>query len=344
MTTIAVTGAAGSIGRRVVDLLLSDPTVTAVKGLDRVETFATNGPTSGGLDYHCVDVADPQTAQILAGCDSVVHLADDPSRRTDAFVATNTLRRLLASVDEAGCRHVVLLSSALVYGAYQDNPIPLTELHRPRPIAALDYATVKAGLEEVATEWATASGGALAVLRPTTTLSESGVSFIAGALRAATSVRPDQVDPPVQFLHHDDLASAVTLVATRQLSSVFNVAPDGWIGPDVFNELRAEAEIRLPEPIHDRAVAWSRAISRAGERGLEAYVAHPWVVANDRLRAAGWEPEFTNEEAYVLGNPAPFWRTFSARRRQELALAAVGSAGLGAVVGLGLLARRFLRP
>jgi len=31
------------------------------------------------------------------------------------------------------------------------------------------------------------------------------------------------------------------------------------------------------------------------------YLVHPWVVANDRLRAAGWRPNHTNEEAIIEG-------------------------------------------
>ena len=36
-------------------------------------------------------------------------------------------------------------------------------------------------------------------------------------------------DPPAQFLHLDDLASAVVLAAEQQLDGVYNVAPDGWV-------------------------------------------------------------------------------------------------------------------
>ena len=36
-------------------------------------------------------------------------------------------------------------------------------------------------------------------------------------------------DPPAQFLHLDDLASAVVLAVDQRLDGVFNVAPDGWV-------------------------------------------------------------------------------------------------------------------
>lgn len=336
VTTIAVTGAGGSVGRRVVGLLADDPSVGAVKAVDRVK--AVVDPRA---EFHQVDVANGRLAELLVGCDSVVHLAEDPGRRTDAAVATDTLRSVLAAADTAGCSHAVMLSSALVYGAYADNPVPLTEHQARRPNPDLAYAATKCRLEELAEEWAERSGASLAIMRPTTTLSEGGASFIAGALRAATSSRPEQIDAPVQFLHHDDLAAAVGLVALKRMSGVYNVAPDGWIGPELFNDLLGEAELRLPEPVNDAFLKVKGVVlARPVDRALEPYVSHPWVVANDRLRAAGWRPGFTNEEAYVLGTPAPPWRTFSLRRRQELALGLVGVATVGVAAGLGALARR----
>jgi hypothetical protein len=35
------------------------------------------------------------------------------------------------------------------------------------------------------------------------------------------------------------------------------------------------------------------------------YLVHPWVVANDRLKLAGWQPRHTNEEAIMLASPPP---------------------------------------
>jgi len=63
------------------------------------------------------------------------------------------------------------------------------------------------------------------------------------------------------------------------------------------------------------------------------YTMHPWVVANDRLRAAGWTPGYSNEEAYVAAHRAAPWATVSPQRRQELALAGAGAGLLALVVG-----------
>ncbi len=35
--------------------------------------------------------------------------------------------------------------------------------------------------------------------------------------------------------------------------------------------------------------------------GVVPYLMHPWVIANDRLKATGWAPQHSNEEAILDG-------------------------------------------
>ena len=74
---------------------------------------------------------------------------------------------------------------------------------------------------------------------------------------------------------------------------------------------------------------------------LLPFTVHPWVVANDRLKADGWEPARSNEEAYVGAHRAGPWATLSPRRRQELALGAAGAALVG---GAALAATALVAP
>ena len=57
---------------------------------------------------------------------------------------------------------------------------------------------------------------------------------------------------------------------------------------------------------------------------LRSYTREPWLVANDRLKAQGWRPTVTNEQAYVEGTEARWWTMITPKRRQELALAGDG--------------------
>ena len=93
--------------------------------------------------------------------------------------------------------------------------------------------------------------------------------------------------PPVQYLHHDDLADAVVLACAAELDGAFNVAPDGWMSEEEALALTAGP---LPARLR-RRVRWLRPEVPAD---LLPYLLHPWVVANDRLRAAGWTPRYSS--------------------------------------------------
>ena len=67
------------------------------------------------------------------------------------------------------------------------------------------------------------------------------------------------------------------------------------------------------------------------------------MVANDRLKAAGWTPEYTNEEAYVLGDRPSGWASVSPRRRQELVLGGLALGVTAAAAGTFYGVRRYLK-
>ncbi len=353
MESIVVTGASGAIGRRVVRQLAADPEIQRIIAIDRTSPSVVPAKA----ETHEIDILSGDLAPLFLGMDSVVHLAASSGNQNDAGLATAILRRVLDAAGAAGVKHLVVLSSALIYGAAVDNPIPILETQPANPYPALSYAVSKLELEAEASRWAgtanalpsaggSSSEGAIrtvSILRPTTTLSERGASWVAKALRAATSIRPDQVDPPVQFLHHDDLASAVSFVTKRHLEGVFNVAPDSWIGAETFRQLAGDPGVRLPVNVGKRVMKVARRYGVGSvPDGIEPYVQYPWVIANDKLREAGWVPAFSNEEAFVLGTPAPPW-AMNAKRRQEVALGAA-SAGVAGVTAVGLaIARRLTR-
>ncbi len=341
MESIVVTGAGGGVGRRVVAKLLDQPEIDRVVALDRVPgqwLQAQNGPAivDDRLVPRTVDLRAGDLVPLLEGAKSVIHLAEDHRRLRRRRHDTSIMQRLLEAAVEVGVGHLVVLSSALVYGAHADNPVPLTETHPIRPIESLMQARLKAELEDLAGRWAHESNAKLAVLRPTTAFSEDGPSWVGAALRAAISVRAEQVDPPMQFVHHDDLAGAAVLAATARLSGVYNVSADGWLGADAFRALRGEIEVRLPERLGEvRHHLARRVVDGALLDGLEPYVRHPWVVANDRLRSEGWEPAYSNEESYMAGTAAPLLASLGPRERQELVLGALGT--MGAVTAGGAL-------
>jgi nucleoside-diphosphate-sugar epimerase len=231
---------------------------------------------------------------------------------------------------------VVALSAATVYGAWPNNPVPLTEEAPLRPNPEFAHAVQRAQAEQLVAEWTAASPErTAAVLRPVTALAEDGTSWLARALAAAAGIRRRDDDPPKQFVHLDDLAAAVDLARRELLDGPFNVAPDGWVDGDTVRAL-AGSRPRLALP--PWLAAWLARMRWRFQRGpippgLLPYTEHPVLVSNDLIVAAGWRPAWTNEEAYVAGTETKWWTLLSPKRKQELALG--GSIAIVALVAVG---------
>jgi nucleoside-diphosphate-sugar epimerase len=248
---------------------------------------------------------------------------------------------VLDAASAVDARHVVLLSSAAAYGAWANNPVPLTEDAPLRPNPGVAFASEKAEVERAAADWREDHPGAtVAVLRPTRTVAPEGNGWLARVL-ARSSVPVTEDEPPAQFLHLDDLAAAVDLARRAGLDGPRNVAADGWMDGETARALAGGPRFHLPERVAVRVARWRWEWGMAPTPpALLPYTVYPWVVANDRLRADGWVPASSHEEAYVATHTAGPLATLSPSRRQELALGAVGVAAVGAVVGAVALLRR----
>ena len=280
--------------------------------------------------------------------DTIVELGvgdhDTRARRRESVTAGAT--ELVRDAIATGASHVVMVSSAMVYGALENNPVPLTEGAVLRPDPDFVYARQLASAEELVEDWRRAGGDrTAAVLRPVVVMAGDGSSSLARALAAGLGRRYGEDDPGAQFVHLDDVAAAVVLAADRRLDGVYNVAPDGWIPGERVRALLGErVRIPLPERVAEVVDRLRWRFQRGPiPPGLVAYVRQPWLVANDRLRAEGWRPTVTNEQAFVEGTEAKWWTMVTPKRRQELALGAMVGAIVLAAVGGVSLGRRWWR-
>lgn len=330
-----LTGSAGELGRRLATMLR----------LDGVEVIETGG---GHADVDALSDGrwNGPPADLVA--DVVVDLgsSDYDRRAAQRESSTEFAAATLLTADRVHAGHVVFVSSAMVYGALGHNPVPLTEEAPLRPDVDFVFARQLASAEESVEQWRrSCPGRATCVLRPAVAMSAGGDSRLAAALVAGLGRRFAELDPPAQFLHLDDLASAIALAVRHRLDGVYNVAPDGWTAGERVRALSGERpRIPLPERLSDVLGEMRWKFQRGPiPPGLKSYTEEPWVVSNDRLRAEGWVPTVTNEQAYVEATEDRWWTLISPRRRQELALG-IGAVGIvGVVVATVLVIRRLWR-
>lgn len=333
MSTVVVTGVAGSLGSRVAARLLERADVDRVVGIDLIPV-AHQHPR---LDTRVIDLAarpgpgDPELARAMDGAAAVLHLAwnvpdgkgsGEADEVSAAAANQRSLARVLDMAGKAGVRNVLHVSSATVYGAWADNKIPLTEDARIRPNPEFAFAVSKAEAERVLADWADEHPSvSVAILRPAATVGTDGRPLYQ-ALGITRAPRLGDDSRPVQYLHVDDLASAVVTAWEKALDGVYNVAPDAGIPEEQARALAGGlARLTLPERLGARLASIGWNLWRQGvPTEARAYATHPWVVSPDRLKAAGWRPEYTSEEALVATDERPHWDDLPPGRRQNLNL------------------------
>jgi len=302
--SIAVTGASGLVGQRLLSLLAADPSVRRIVGLDVREPDRR----VRALEFNRVDIAGVELRPLLEGVDVVVHLAGvvDPVLDEELMARVNVggARHVLDAASAVGVRRVVRVSSTTVYGAWPTNPVPLTEDAPLRPNPGFSPAVQGAEVERLLTEWRLQHPDVtVTTLRSAPVVGPGAERLPARIILGRPALRVRGAAPPVQVVHVDDLAAALVLAATSELPGAFNVAADGWLTAD-------HARALLPKPLAPalHAETLERVLRRTWVLGLGdvppgvvPYLVHPWVVANDALKAHGWQPRHTNEEAILQG-------------------------------------------
>jgi nucleoside-diphosphate-sugar epimerase len=298
--SVAVTGASGLVGRHLLPVLAAHPEVERVLGLDVREP--ERRPRT--VEFERVDIAGTELKPLLEGIDTVVHLAGvvDPVPDVALMARVNVegTRHVLDAAASVGARRVVRISSATVYGAWPNNPMPLTEDAALRPNPDFSPAVQGAEVERLLAEWrASHPEVTVTTLRSAPVVGPGAERLPARILLGRPPLRVRGADAPVQVVHVDDLVAALALVATSDLPGVFNVAADGWLDADAARELIPRpAAPALPAEVLERWLrrTWDLGIGDV-PAGVVPYLAHPWVIDNARLRAAGWEPTHSNTDA-----------------------------------------------
>ena len=298
--TVAVTGARGEIGGRVVRRLAESDECKKVIGID---TGRADKPVPGVV-WRRADVRDPALRSRFSGVDTVVHLATDrrpdaaaTERRTVNVRGTDTV---LTAAAAAGVTRVVLLTSAMVYGAAATNPVPLSD---DAPIGAepdLSLVGDWVEMERLAAVAARAHPSvAVVIVRPASVVGGGASDALLPRLfEAPRLLAIKDVEAHWQFCHVDDLVEALVWAALGRVDGALAVGSPGWLGQEEVERISGLRSLVVPAAM---AFGAAERLHRIGALPAPAselhYLAHPWVVGADRLTAAGWKAEWDNASA-----------------------------------------------
>jgi len=344
---VAVTGAARGVGQALAVQLAESPLI------DRVVAIDDHRGDAARVTWRVADVRDPTLAARLAGVDVVVHADMDTSAVTEprqrrALNVRGAQTVLTAAAAERVGR-VVLVTSAMVYGARPDNPVPLPE---DAPLLADADGSVAGDLlevEEIARRSRRVNPGtAVTVVRPAGLVGDGVDTLLTRHFEAPRLLAVRGCAPRWQFCHVDDLVSALELAAVGDVTGDFAVGCDGSLAQDEVEELSGLKSIELPARL---TFGTAQRLHRLGVTPAQAaelrYLVYPWVVDCAALRAVGWRPSYDNASALTALLAARAGRHAVAGRRiarKDAALTAAGAAGTAAaVLGTAAIVRRARR-
>jgi UDP-glucose 4-epimerase len=301
-----ITGGSGYIGTRLVERL------SRREDTDRILICDIRPPGSKrpNVEYQELDVTDAKRVRDVVRADRpdvLIHLAfllnpiHDQKRMYEVDVGGT--QNVLEAAEGAGVQQVLVTSSATAYGAFPDNPVPITEDHPVRGVPDFEYARDKAECDRLCQLWALRNPEwVMTIVRPCIVLGPNVDNYI---VRLWTE-QPFQIDvgagdTPIQFVHEDDLVDGLILLIEGRHAGAYNVAGDGLMTIQECGDIIGVKRRRMPLKLAWRVggVMWKLHQSETPPGNLH-FAIHPWVVANDKLKSVGWQPRHTSRETFEI--------------------------------------------
>ena len=299
---VAITGAAGSIGAKLVERLAVSDDVDGIVAFDARPLPFDHAKV---VNFH-MDIRQPMSDVLREySVDSVVHLAFllRPGHNREAVRRVNVggTARVLRSCREASVRNLLYLSSTTVYGAHPNGAQPYTEESPVRPVRGFQYAEDKAATELMIEAYAADNPDTcVTVLRGCVVMGPRSDNFIAQAFRKPLLVSILGANPQMQFIHEDDVQEALELCLMERVPGVYNLTGEGTVAYSDIARTAGLRSVALPAPVLSALTQASWMLRLQGDSpasGL-AMVRWPWLASNEKLtRETGFRPRHTSREA-----------------------------------------------
>ena len=305
-----ITGGSGYIGSRLVEFLANRSDTERIAIADVKPPPIPHART----EFHRTDVRDRAALHALLERiepDALIHLAFvlNPIRDEETMydIDVNGTVNALDAAARTGTQHVLVTSSTTAYGAWPDNPEPISEdwILRGQPDFA--YARHKTDADRICQLWAADHPErTMTIVRPCIVLGPNVDNYIVRAWDNAPFLPRFRGEPDqhVQFVHEDDLAEAISGLVVGRHAGAFNVTGDGVM---TWQETAEVAGIRLRTMPFGFFYGLNKLMWRLHVPGTESppgnlhFIRNRWVCSNEKLKQTlDWAPKHDTRETFEL--------------------------------------------
>lgn len=316
-SSVAITGLSTFIGGALPERLARGGAGPRILGLD----LHLPPRLAGVLEFQRLDLtastASEYGAEILKqkGVDCVVHSAfrrfPTSDREYDHELETLGTLHLLAACVKAGVRHVVLVSSTMLYGPRPDNPHFLDEGSPLRGHADAHCVQNRIEAEQLVREFSERNPSiSFTVLRPCWVMGPNVFDHVIEHFEGSSVTTVLGHDPLIQLVHEDDVLRVFESVVMEQRPGTFNIVGEGVLPLSTLIALAGKSARPLPMPLLRRLVNLRERRERGdAPAGFYDYLRYLWVADGERGWEAFGKPKYTTREA---------WISFIASRRLRL--------------------------
>jgi len=301
-----ITGGSGYIGTRLVDRLSrrQDTEKVVICDVAPPRTFVPK------TEFERLDVRNAEGVRALVERvrpDVLVHLAFilNPSHDEKLMydVDVNGTHNVLDAAARAGTGQLLVTTSAVAYGAFADNPVPLTEDDPVRGVPDFSYARDKTESDRICQLWAAQHPDrVMTIVRPCIVFGPNVDNYLVRLwTKQPFTADVGRLDQQIQFVHEDDVVEAVTLLLLGRHPGAYNVAGDGLMTMRECGELIGSPVRKLPLAAYRglARVMWRLRASEAPPGQIE-FALHSWIVSNDKLKSVGWTPRHSTRETFEI--------------------------------------------
>ena len=304
-----MTGASGNVGTALVRALLGsghEVVGIARRPPDEDSAYAT-------ATWHAIDLTDagagPRLVSAFAGSDAVVHLVwgFQPSHDIGYLerLGVGGTKRVVAACVAAGVPHLVHQSSLGVYSPAPADDRPVDESWARRGIGSSPYSRHKVAAEDIL-DGVQAEHPELTITRTRPSLigqrtSASGLlRYTVPSLVPAIALKRVPLLPVdgrlrLQFVHADDVATAIRLAIEQRRGGAFNLAGDGLIRVGDLAQALGARHVPVPLPILRRAadLSWRAHLQQVDVGWLDMGYGVPLLDSTRARVELGWSPQRT---------------------------------------------------